>query len=121
MGNRASVSFVKYEVEIGDKEKRLRREESVALFNHWGGMEFVEEAKKYINGLIKKYGNKSGMPIERREPRTVMVDFIRYLTKEMKEVECDLYLGKDGDDGDNSDQGHFAINVDTGFVDKVAR
>lgn len=105
MGNRISVSFYS---EDG--------EESVALFSHWGGKEFLNKALKYLKNLKKELGNdekKIIRPLDRLEPSVVMVDFIREITKDMKRVEDDLYLGKDPDDGDNSDNGHFSINVDT--------
>jgi hypothetical protein len=105
MGNRVSVSF------------KNGKEESVTLFSHWGGMEFVKEAKRYLvelKKIIKKRKNNISDPIGRLEPNTVMVDFIRYITKEEELIESDLYLGKDGNDGDNSDNGHFAIDVKKG-------
>ena len=40
-----------------------------------------------------------------------MVDFIRYVTKDKKRVESDLYLGKDETEGDNSDNGHHVIKL----------
>ena len=96
MGDRASVSF-----KTGDKE-------SVALFSHWGGMEFVNKAREYADQL-KKSRSGEMYPLDRFDPQTVMVDFIRHLTKDIGIVTSDLYLGKDGDDGDNSDNGHTVV------------
>lgn len=98
MGNRVSISFKKE----GD--------ESVALFSHWGGEEFVEEARLYAKCLKKRPTYKNGAtPLDRLEPNTVMVDFIRSITKLEQEIDSDLYLGRNKDDGDNSDNGHFVI------------
>jgi hypothetical protein len=103
MGDRVSIQF-----QNGDKK-------SVVLFSHWGGKEFPKEAKKYVKQL------PSGLhttPLDRKEPNTVMVDFIRYITKDIDRVDSNLYLGLDGlylgldeNDGDNSDNGHFLIKL----------
>ena len=99
MGDRISISF------------RDKYTESVVLFSHWGGMEFYKKAVAYILGLSKGVGKRVMNPLDRLEPCTVMVDFIRYITKGMDRVESDLYLGVDEFDGDNSDNGHFTIDV----------
>jgi len=102
MGDRASISF------------KDGSEESVALFHHWGGVSFAREALNYLKRLkekIAKRKSKISDPIARLEPNTVMVDFIRDYTKGMEIVESSLYLGKDRRDGDNSDNGHFVIDV----------
>lgn len=98
MGNRASVSFKKDDWE------------SVALFSHWGGMEFVGQARAYALRLARERTERL-MPLDRLEPDTVMVDFIRHLTHDMSRVESDLYLGKSSEDGDNSDNGHHVIDL----------
>lgn len=106
MGNRISIAFTK----DGD--------ESVALFSHWDGQSLVEEAKNYIK-LLKKFNEEQGsqvFPLNRMEPQTVMVDFMRHLLrkhydKEMR-VTSNYYLGRDGNDGDNSDNGHFKLELD---------
>jgi len=97
MGDRVSISFVQ-----GDWE-------SPALFSHWGGIEFVEYALKYTIDLAKRKRGKTFNPLDRLEPQTVLVDFIRHITKNEKEIDGDLYLGKDSNDGDNSDNGHYQI------------
>ena len=100
MGAKISIAF-----ENGD-------DKSVTLFSHWGGKEFADEAKEYVKKL-KKEAKEAGstMPLYRLEPETVMVDFIRETTKQDKRVEHDLYLGKNENDGDNSDYGHFDIEL----------
>jgi hypothetical protein len=99
MGNRVSISFVN------------GNEESVALFNHWDGMEFVSIARNYAKELQKEVGSKVLDPLDRLEPNTVMVDFIRHITQNMTRVSSNLYLGKDSNDGDDSDNGHHKINL----------
>lgn len=104
MGDRVSIQFV------DGKQK------SVVLFHHWGGTEFPERAQKYITHVLPtripndKIGSDPG---SRREPNTLMVDFISfYCAGEV--VRTSLYFGKTKKDGDNSDNGHFEINVHTG-------
>jgi hypothetical protein len=105
MGNRASISF------------KNGQEESVALFSHWGGKEFQFEAIDYAMRLVKEQNDKKGrisVPLSRYEPSTIMVDFIREYTHNnygSGRVERDLYIGKDRQDGDNSDNGHIAIDM----------
>jgi len=104
MGDRASISF--------KKDNR----ESISLFSHWGGPEFQNQALDYAKKLKakinkEKKGNNCLTPLVRMEPETVMVDFIRDITKEMPSVDSDLYLGKDENDGDNSDNGHITVEL----------
>ncbi len=103
MGDRISISFVR-----GD-------EESVALFSHWGGEAFAEIAKDYVlalKGEISKLEHPTSEPLYRLEPSTVMADFIRHITIGMPRVTSDIYLGKDEQDGDNGDNGHYRIVLD---------
>lgn len=104
MGDRISISFVNND------------EESVTLFSHWDGKDLLNGVKKYLdvlNNLDKK--DKISDPLSRREPNTLMIDFIRfYLKDEPLHIEGNYYLGKTMDDGDNSDNGHWTINVITG-------
>lgn len=99
MGDRVSISFKR-----GD-------DESVALFNHWGGMEFVDTAEMYVRKL-KRERSGSTKPLDRFEPCIVMVDFVRDQTNGMDRVESSLYLGADKTLGDNSDNGHHVIDLD---------
>lgn len=105
MGDRVGIQFVK------------NSNTSVVLFSHWGGIYFVEMAAEYIKQLkidmIKEKGTFIGAgPLGRLEPDTVMVDFIRHVTKNMDRVTNDLYLGKDESDGDASDNGVWQINLE---------
>jgi len=99
MGARTSISF------------KNGKEESITLFSHWGGDEFPMKAIRYAEKLMKAKKGKQFSPIDRLEPNTVMVDFIREITKNLEEVDGDLYLGKDQYDGDNSDYGHHIIKL----------
>jgi hypothetical protein len=101
MGDRVSISFIK------------DTEESLALFSHWGGMAFVDTARDYVKKLNKEVPEESMYPLTRREPRVVMVDFIRSLFENSpkERVRSNYYLGKDENDGDNSDNGHHKIKL----------
>jgi hypothetical protein len=90
-------------------------EESVALFSHWGGMGFVAQAENYVNELRQHIANRPNpgviQPLDRLEPETVMVDFIRHITKDMDRVKSSLYIVPDKSCGDNSDNGHHVIDL----------
>ena len=112
MGDRISISFV------FDKQ-----DESVTLFSHWGGREFLLKVREYIESLDRKCPLESMQPLQRREPSTVMVDFIAWLASENQESIIPLtpsldhyYLGKDDEDGDNSDNGHWVVELKTGAI-----
>ena len=98
MGDRISISF------------RQGERESVSLFSHWGGLAFLEEARDYASQLIEE---REGMIklLDRLDPETVMVDFIRHLTRKLKRVESNFYLGRNQVDGDNFDKGHHVIDL----------
>ena len=108
MGDRISISF------------KTGSEESVALFSHWGGQEFLSEALEYVSELKRELATNTNQiknPLDRLEPATVMVDFIRHIEiPNQQRVWSDLYLGKDHNDGDNSDNGHNTIDLQTGRV-----
>lgn len=105
MGDRVSIQFVN------------EGEKSVVLFSHWGGMLFVREAVKYAKELAREVkGNKGFAPLDRLEPRTVMVDFVRHITKEVERVTEDYYFGINENDGDNSDNGHYIIDLKEGVA-----
>lgn len=99
MGDRVSISFVDY------NDNGTVFDESVALFDHWGGQEFAEIASKFI-----KDGKASD------EPCFVMVEFIHSLGPDHS-----AYLGKTLRDGDNSDNGHFRIDIKDGSIKRYAQ
>ena len=141
MGDRVSISFRKEEERWSspdDKEKIT--EESPVLFHHWGGTDFPKFAFDWFKALRKhlKKNHTGSDPLTRLEPRNLMVQFISHLrnhedlryysfNRKTKDFDTDdelicysIYLGKDGSDGDNSDNGHYTIDVDAGkmFDDK---
>ena len=103
MGDRVSIAF------------ECDGEVSVALFSHWDGRGFVKMAEKYAATLRT---DSSVTPLDRMEPGTVMVDFIRVLTKGKGPISSNYYLGATCKDGDNGDNGHWVVNLRTG---KAAR
>jgi|TARA_B100000900_G_scaffold397714_1_gene398361 hypothetical protein len=118
MGDRVSISFVNDVDYINDKV----REESVPLFNHWGGKEFPQYALNWVRKLKREVNeNKENIstPYTRLEPQRVMVLFIADLQKDRRfadytneeRITHSIYLGKDKNDGDNSDNGHFVIDI----------
>jgi len=115
MGDRVSIRFVK-----GTEN------DSPVLFSHWGGREFARAAQDYADALSvwarEDLASGKGIsdPLHRLEPRTVTVDFIYQLGRSGyagERVTGDLYLERTEFDGDNSDNGHFDIElaVDTGL------
>ena len=136
MGDRVSISFKqKQERWGGPSDKTEVTDESPALFHHWGGTELPKVAFEWFKKVkadTKAMGQRSD-PFTRLEPRNLMVQLIgtlarekwdQYttgLTKDKKGITkhdtwmtYSMYLGKDGQDGDNSDNGHYTIDVDTG-------
>lgn len=103
MGDRVSISFV----ERG--KNNSVEDESVAIFSHWGGMNFVREAERFVKD--------QGPCVSRsaREPCFMAVYFLEYLFKKFPD-RFDPYLGKDPKNGDNSDNGHFWIDICGGFT-----
>ena len=134
MGDRVSISFrQKQERWGGPSDNKMVTEESPALFHHWGGTELPKVAFEWfkkVKAETKAMGQRSD-PFTRLEPRNLMVQLIgtlarekwdQYttgLTKDKKGITkhdtwmtYSMYLGKDGTDGDNSDNGHYTIDVD---------
>jgi len=103
LGDRVSIQFI--------NKKDAFEPKSVVLFSHGGGMDFVKQAKAYAKRLKEFTGTRTVTPLERHEPNTVMVDFIREITKGMDKVDSGLYLAVDEYHGDNSDNGHHKINI----------
>ena len=140
MGDRVSISFRKEEERWSspdDKEKIT--EESPVLFHHWGGTDFPKFAFDWFKALRKhlKKNHTGSDPLTRLEPRNLMVQFINAIRDEeafrlhhyenkTKDINggtwsiddnllsYSIYLGKDSMDGDNSDNGHYLIDVDKG-------
>ena len=127
MGDRVSVSFRKKEETFGGPtDKKTRLEESPALFHHWGGTELPKVAFEWFKKVkveTEAMGRISD-PFTRLEPRNLMVQLIGTLAREKWDqystgtgkhdtwMTHSIYLGKDSQDGDNSDNGHYTIDVD---------
>jgi hypothetical protein len=131
MGDRVSVSFKqKGEWYVNGKQTE-HTDESPALFHHWGGTHFPKFAFEWFKNLQTRTTGKGSDPLTRLEPRNIMVQLIAHLNKHEDlryttkfdsatmtsetdpELIChSIYLGKDGNDGDNSDNGHYVIDVD---------
>ena len=101
MGERVSISF-----KNGDKE-------SVTLFNRWEGRDFLRKARKYTKNLKKDFQvMETTTPLSKLDPNTVMVDFLREITKDVKRNESTLYLGIRPEDNDTSIYENFVIMLD---------
>ena len=125
MGDRVSVAF------RNGKNFRDEVNDSVVLFNHWGGKSTPNQALKYAKMVKEHSDNRENQnchdPIDRLEPETLMVGFICYLwnqgaakgknyNSKMEYVETglhndNLYLGATQNDGDNSDNGHYIVDL----------
>lgn len=106
MGDRVSIQFVN------------NGEKSIVLFDHWGGKSFPEEAQHYVLDVLPKRipTRKNGSdPGSRREPNTIMVDFVSWMCHG-EIISSSFYFGKTEKDGDNSDNGHYEIDLITGSI-----
>ena len=108
MGDRISISFVN-----GDWK-------SPAFFSHWQGITLLEDVEDYLSqlrGELDTLEHPNSQPLDRLEPGTVMVDFIRWMSTSHGDsqrggrITHNFYLGKDENDGDNSDNGHVEIDL----------
>ena len=110
MGDRISIQFVK------------DADQSPVLFSHWQGTSFLNDVESYLDELwaeIDAMEHPNSQPLDRLEPRTVMVDFIRWIAErelagahvKRHRITSNFYLGKDSEDGDNSDNGHVEIDL----------
>lgn len=97
MGDRISIQF-----KNGDSK-------SVVLFSHWDGRSLLDRAQNYLDNRF--IGMDNIQPLGRKDPETVMVDFIVWLLKDKGIISSNYYLGATSNDGDNSDNGHFMIDL----------
>ena len=129
MGDRVSISF-----------KDNDGGESISIFHHWGGTEFPKVALEWFKGFKKDINStakeNSSDPTTRFEARNIMAQFLQWIGKnnhyrEISGFEKDengkaiydkptyrdeqlshsIYFGKNKNDGDNSDNGHYVINT----------
>ena len=106
MGDRISIQFVN------------NYDKSVVFFDHWAGRNLLQEAQDYLVELIAESPDgRVSMPLDRREPSVVMMDFIAWraikhgYNPPLQRIQGSWYLGVDENDGDNSDNGHWRIDV----------
>lgn len=106
MGDRVSIRFVNSSNEEWERT-------SVTLGSHWDGMTLPERARIYAQRLkAENHDDSVASPLDRLEPSTVMVDFIRDLTGGRNErVTGNYRLVATPDDHDNSDNGHHDIEL----------
>jgi hypothetical protein len=128
MGDRVSLSFQQETEWYVKRKKEKHMEQSPALFHHWGGTDFPKFAFQWFKNVKAKYAKHGGDPFTRMEPRNLMVQFIAHLrnhedlrydrhyhgewSTDDELLSYSIYLGKDSMDGDNSDNGHYTIDVD---------
>ena len=110
MGDRVSIAF--------RNNIRGQQQDSVVLFEHWGGIEAVEFAEQYAEELRAEAQEKGDvLPLYRMEPDTVMVDYIRVrlagsgVSNSWGRVTGNFYLEGSYKGGDNSDNGHHVIKL----------
>ena len=143
MGDRVSIQFVQ-EVKGWNKDDKPHTDKSVVLFHHWGGEWFPKLAKEWIKNhnllLANDRQNNASCPISRMDVDNLMMQFIRFLANESEfdsswgvniawesfdthtlpknknYFTSSVYLGKDENDGDNSDNGHHEIEVPEAIV-----
>lgn len=129
MGDRISISFsATYNddnhVVVGSKDNTWKRESAV-LSSHWSGMGLVEMALDFIQKLQEIQKNEGITekdefnPLDRFEPDNVMINFIRMLPyksdydrlSKYGMISSDFRIVKDESDTDNSDNGHYEIDL----------
>jgi len=95
MGDRVSISF--------KEEKNDNEEESIILFNHWGGVNFPKVAfdwfKDYKKKIDKTAKGDVSAPIARFDCNNLMVQFVQWLGQEGHYREC---IGFEKDENDKS-------------------
>ncbi len=121
MGNRISISFYK-------KHRYMNGDdyESAAFFSHWRGKQLLEDVKAFSKWYEKiresRLESEYSDPFMRKDPDFVIMLFSWWVVeKRLGEgfiVDGDYYIGKNDKDGDNSDNGHYIIDVDDWSIKK---
>lgn len=118
MGDRVSISFIQTH-KFPNGRDVIR--ESVSLFHHWGGANFPNYALQWLKNTKAEFKKDNlSTPISRLEPETLIIQFLVDLSRNERfrdsthkdRLSHSIYLGKDSNDGDNSDNGHFVIDID---------
>ena len=123
MGNRVSIQFCQKSRLFG--RERFQINKTVPLCHHWGGTTFPVIAENFAIDFHKRIRkieedlNQTNCsdPVTRLDPDTVLVQFLMWMAtqEEFKHYKYDgfftahMYLGKDLDDVDNSDNGNYEI------------
>jgi|PlaIllAssembly_1097288.scaffolds.fasta_scaffold03702_3 hypothetical protein len=107
MSKKASIAF-----------EDVWQHESIALFTPKDGEQFIEDAKTFVKNLAKmKKIDVGNLSADRAMFLfTRWLELPDYLPLDELENEAEYYFGTDGMDGDNSDLGHYVINLLTGQV-----
>ena len=102
---------------------------SAILFSHCWGLSLLGVAQKYISKLKEEAALEGeGDPLYRLEPQIVMVDFIReFVCHPMHRIfnptnpriVSGFYLSVNTKSGDNSDNGHWVIDLDADTIQRV--
>ena len=97
----------------GDKRGTDEDDHSVALFSSDDGMGLVRLASAYMDELRDhaKLSCSSDTPLERLEPQTVMVDFIRHITVPFKRIGWNYSLYPSTMYGPETDLGHYVLHT----------
>ena len=100
MGNRISISF---------ENQGIR---SVAIFSHWDGTDFLFMVKDFLEWLKHDVKAPENTPLGRMDPSIVALLFSYWVVKQNGVIPSSgYYLGKDQNDGDNSDNGHYIVDL----------
>ena len=125
MGDRISVSFsLTTTYEGGNKAPQSWKQESAILSSHWQGIRLVEMALSFVDTLQKKLQEEKcdGFnPLDRFEPDSVMFNLIRSIPSSKEDdydkmakyglISSDFRIVKSEDNTDNSDNGHYEIDL----------
>ena len=128
MGDRISISFTHtynddQHIVVGGKDNTFKSESAI-LSSHWQGIRLVEMALDFVETLQKKLQEEKcdGFnPLDRLEPDNVMINFIRMIPSDKDSeydkmakygmISSDYRIVKDESDTDNSDNGHYEIDL----------
>ena len=99
MGDRVSIQFVN------------GNQKSAVLFGHWAGMDLVNRAKEFVKSFSFGFpGSGCSTPLTRREPGLALVNFVLWYFDGGFQ-DSGYYIVPTERDGDNSDNGHFLIDL----------
>jgi len=103
MGNRGSIT--------------IKGEKLPILFCHWCGDK--KQLQKLANTVLKRMVSEDprvSTPYSRKDPPFVMAALI---AEAVNQLDDSAYVGLTPMDGDNSDNGHFVLDLKTGKVERA--